>query len=102
MEQYDLAKLIELKTREPSFESRWLKKLETLDVAKINEFRNKCKEPKRVGQLVELGLIKAGELGSIRLIDYFVLQLKVNINCLATFNVYLKYLSIFRHTFKSI
>ena len=87
MEQYELTKLIELKTREPSFESRWLKKLETLDVAKIDEFLHKFKEPERARQLVVLGLIKAGELGSIRLIDYFVLQLKVNINCLATVNV---------------
>lgn len=87
MKQDEIVALIRKKMSEPSLQERWLKKLETIDVARIENFKSKVKDPVVLKELLEIGLIKASELGSVRLIDYFVVNYNVNINCTARVNV---------------
>lgn len=103
----------------PSIEARWFKCLETLDLEQIDEFKMKFKNTSNPREMVrnvkkidlkkrrktisifilklELGLVKAADMGSNKLIDYF-LNLKVDVNCLCTYNVIsfqISYLNIY-------
>ncbi|RNA15716.1 hypothetical protein BpHYR1_021758 [Brachionus plicatilis] len=82
LSQEKMAKIIESKQNGPSLEERWLKTVETLDINHIEEFRTKFNNAPNKTHLLNLGLIKAAEIGSNRLIDFFLTNKEVNINTL--------------------
>lgn len=103
----EIYNLIDSKMKSPLLEDRWIKIVETLDIDKIDVFRIKFKNSSQALDLVRLknnkkhlrskfkyfsfklnlGLVKAAELGSNRLIDYFIGIQRADINCICKINV---------------
>ncbi len=76
----EICKLIETKMEEESVESRWMKIVLKGEMDEVEKFRNKFQNPHHLKKILELGLIKAVEIGSLRLIDYFVVDQECDVN----------------------
>ena len=106
-----IAEQIETKLREDSLEERWLRVVANGDAEAIEQFQKKFKSPEQLRDFVraryfisqsseisdsssfvftfqlQLGLIKGSELGSSRLIDYFIGSQKLDLNYILDYKV---------------
>jgi hypothetical protein len=72
---------------EESVESRWMKIVLKGEMDEVEKFRNKFQNPHHLKKILELGLIKAVEIGSLRLIDYFVVDQECDVNYVLSVDV---------------
>ncbi|CAF0856982.1 unnamed protein product [Adineta ricciae] len=80
LNHHPLADLIHRRLDLPSFQQRFLSVLKLNDVRRCDKFiRNLCNE-NRQQTLARDGFFHASQLGSVRLLDYFLSQWKIDIN----------------------
>ncbi len=80
LKRAEISRLIENKMVEESVESRWTKIVLKGELDEVEKFRNKFQNPHHLKKILELGLIKAVEIGSLRLIDYFIVNQECDVN----------------------
>ena len=75
-----LADLIRQRSKFLPFEQRYIRVLQSNDVRRCNTFLNQLRNESKQQKLAEEGLFFAAQLGSVRLLDYFLTRWKIDIN----------------------
>jgi hypothetical protein len=79
--QYDhTADLIRHRENLPPYEQRFFRILQLNDVRRCDTFMRRLHNEKRLHDLAIKGLFYAAQLGSVRLLDYFLTRWKIDIN----------------------
>ncbi|CAF0946930.1 unnamed protein product [Rotaria sp. Silwood1] len=79
--QYNnIADLIQHRTKLPPYEQRFFRMLKLNDIRRCETFIHRLHNKKRQNEIAKKGLFYAAQLGSIRLLDYFLTNWKIDIN----------------------
>jgi hypothetical protein len=80
LKQNHLADLIRHRSKLPPFKQRFFRTLQLNDVRHCHTFIQRLRNETRQRNLAKDGLFYAAQLGSIRLLDYFLTKWKIDIN----------------------
>ncbi|UJR25832.1 hypothetical protein I4U23_007182 [Adineta vaga] len=80
LQHHQLANLIHRRLEFPPFQQRFLSILKLNDVRRCDTFIRNLRNENRQNSLAKDGFFYAAQLGSIRLLDYFLTQWKIDIN----------------------
>ena len=80
LKHHHIADVIRHRTRLPSFTQRFFRVLQTNDVRRCDTFIQHLRNENRQRNLAKDGLFYAAQLGSVRLLDYFLTRWKIDIN----------------------
>ncbi|CAF1369751.1 unnamed protein product [Adineta steineri] len=80
LQHIDLANLIHNRKNLPPFDQRFFRTLQLNDVRRCETFIHRLHNDKRQHDLSTKGLFLAAQLGSIRLLDYFLTREKIDID----------------------
>lgn len=80
LQRDNLAYLIRQQAQLPAYEQRFFRILQLNDIRRCDAFVRQLHNDKREDELAKRGLFCAAQLGSVRLLDYFLSRWKVDIN----------------------
>jgi ankyrin repeat protein len=88
LQRTSLASRIDQQSKLDTYEKRYLNVLEKNDVARCNEFIHRLRNQQREHDTAQRGFFYAAQLGSIRLLDNFLREWKLDIDCQTSNNGY--------------
>ena len=83
---YQIADMIRQRSKFLPFEQRFVRVLQSNDVRRCDTFLQHLRNEKRQEHLAKEGMFFAAELGSVRLLDYFLTRWKIDINLQQSLN----------------
>ena len=80
LQRDNLASLVRQRAQLPAYEQRFFRILQLNDIRRCDTFIHRLHNDKREAEIAKRGLFFAAQLGSIRLLDYFLTRWKIDIN----------------------